>query len=100
MAKWINVATGLVVPADEVQELTPGSGIFVHFNIVQQPSLVATRERGGETTYSASEVGPTKVFDGYAVRIADDATYDPDLDTIQAQAAKSQTALVARGGLT
>jgi len=112
MSKWINTATGLVVPASEVQELAPGSGVFVHVSVIQQKQLViGPRTRGGpaatvtasETaaTVTASETaGPTKVIDGYAVKIGDDETYDPDVHNVQAQAAKAQATLFARGGLT
>lgn len=103
MSKWINTATGLVVPASEVQELAPGSGVFVHVSVIQQKQLVVgPRERGGPAaTFAASETaGPTKVVDGYAVKIGDDETYDPDVHNVQAQAAKAQATLFARGGLT
>lgn len=103
MAKWINTATGLVVPSDEVQEMAPGSGVFVHFTTVTQKSLVVGPQvRGGPAaTYSATpQEGPTKVIDGYAVKIGDDETYDPDIHNVQSQAARAQTTLFARGGLS
>lgn len=121
MAKWINTSTGLEVPASEVRELVPGSGIFVHETTVTatrilatpapprepppppregdpRPVPVETGEFGG-TVYALSEPQNVKTIDGYAVKIADDATYDPNTDTIQAQALASQTVQRARQGV-
>ena len=103
MAKWINTATGLEVPTSEVREMVPGSGIFVHEATVTTTSIKVTRAGGPRRPVPASFelVGPssTKIIDGYAVKIADDATYDAEVNTVSAQALASQTALRARRGV-
>lgn len=102
MAKWINTATGLEVPASEVREAIPGSGIFVHETTVTAQRIMTTGPRGPRLpppTISVTNPETFKAIDGYAVKIADDATYDPNVDTVQAQALASQTALRARGGV-
>jgi len=112
MAKWINTATGLEVPASEVRETIPGSGIFVHETVVTAARIIArptTRDRRtpppddsgelGDTTYSVTEPGPVRVIDGFAIKIGTNDTFNPDTDTLQAQALASQAALRARGGV-
>jgi hypothetical protein len=120
MAKWINTATGLEVPASEVRELVPGSGIYVHETTVTATRILVTpapprepapppREgdppprvvESGEfngNVYALGSPESVKQIDGYAVKIADDATYDASTDTIQAQALASQNVQRARQG--
>lgn len=101
MAKWINTATGLEVPAVEVRELVPGSGIYVHESVVTVARIVEGAGGRGSSSrvsnLSVSSPGPVKVVDGYAVKIADDATYDPAVDNVQRQTLESQAAQRARG---
>lgn len=102
MAKWINTATGLEVPANEVREAFPGSGIFVHETTVTARRIEVTGGGGGRrpaAEITVSDPENQKVVDAFVVRIADDATFDPAVDTVQSQALASQTALRARGGV-
>lgn len=101
MAKYINTRTGLEVPANEVRELTPGSGVYVHVatvGAVRVESSPPVAEGGGEgdvraaaargirtpfgTVYpgdaSAKIVRTAKqVLDAYVVKLGDGETYNP-----------------------
>jgi hypothetical protein len=98
MAKWINIATGLEVPSTSVRELVPGSGLFVHETTYVATKLEVTRERTGVQieTYPNTTI---RTVDGYAVRLEDTETFDPNVDYIGAQVLASQAAIRARGGV-
>lgn len=106
MAKWINVLTGLVVPATEVRELAAGSGLFVHEatkvvnTFTSDPVADPLSPPPGATfgrVYTLRPDTTTRVVDGYAIKLGDDETYDPAVHTIQAQVLAAQAALRARG---
>ena len=92
MAKWYSVATGLEVPATEVRELIPGSGLFLH-----TPSITSTYiiERTGNVVISDPIERPTAI--GYAVKLGDTEKFVPSFDYVRAQVLASQTALLAKG---
>ncbi len=99
MAKWINTTTGLVVPESEVREAVPGSGIFVHFATKTVTPVLHVQSVRGGAALALGEPSSVTVIDGIAVKIADDATYDPDVDNLRSQVLASQAALRARGGI-
>lgn len=99
MAKWVNTSTGLVVPASEVRELFPGSGLFVHETSVDASSIKVTTtddRRVPVVTLEIVPASPKKLVDGYAVKLDDNATFDPNTNTVMAQALASQAAQRAR----
>ena len=89
MAKYINIRTGLEVPANEVREIAPGSGIYVHIAVVQIAKLVSTPSLDRVQTSIPTAFGPlypggttsvvgatTQIADAYVAVIANDATYN------------------------
>ena len=98
MAKWINTSTGAVVPAAEVRELSPGTGVFVHERTVTFDRIKTTlTDRGRVLDVEVVSVTEKRV-DAFVVRIADDATYDPQRDNIASQALAFQAAARAKEG--
>lgn len=93
MAKYINTRTGQEVPANEVRELAPGSGLYVHVVTRAKSRVVSTPGRGsgpgipipgvgvfypdGDTV--VTDVVSTSI-DGYVAVIGDNATYNPATD--------------------
>lgn len=96
MSKWINTSTGEQVPANEVRELTTGSGIFVHETIVQRKQITFVSGRTGRVPVMSTGDVSIKVVDGYAVKIGDDETYDPAKHNVGAQVLNAQNALRLR----
>ena len=96
MAKWINTATGAEVPAEEVRELSPGTGVFVHERTVTFSKIkpIAT-DRGRVLNVEAVTVTEKQV-DAFVIKLADDATFNPQTDNIVSQAAAMQAAARAQ----
>lgn len=99
MAKWINTATGLEVPAAEVRELAPGTGLFVHEASVAYNRIVPTDRDPGRGFIFDVEVQATtaRMVDGFAVRLQDGETYDPAVHSVQVQVAAAQAAQREQG---
>jgi hypothetical protein len=100
MAKYVNTTTGATVPADEVVELSPGSGILI------QRATVATKRletpAGGRGTVP-TPFGPANaesrfvdatqvVVTGFVVKLADNETYDPVTHNVISQVLAVQNA--------
>lgn len=98
MAKWINTASGTEVPASEVRELSPGTGVFVHEATVAYNRVVPTLTDRGRALSVEVQAATEKQVDGFAVRLADDETYDPNKHNITTQARAMQAAVRARQG--
>lgn len=98
MAKWINTSTGVQVPESEVRELSPGTGIFVHERAVTFDKLVPVVTDRGRVLSVEAVTTTQKQVDGFAVKLADDATYNPQTDSLTAQAQKLQATARALEG--
>lgn len=96
MAKWINTSTGVQVPESEVRELSPGTGIFVHERSVTFEKLVPVVTDRGRVLSMEARTTTEKQVDGFVVKLADDATFNPQTDNITAQAVQLQAAARAR----
>ena len=100
MSKWFNLSTGLEVPAAEVREQTAGSGIFVHETTTAPTAQLMINRSGREArTITIGQPIARKVVDGYAVKLADNEAFDPNVNYLGNQALASQAALRARGGV-
>lgn len=97
MAKWYNTSTGLEVPASSVRELQPGTGLFVHETTTTVSNIVE-RDNRGVLSYETIQT-TTKIVDGYAVRLEDSETYDPNVNYLANQVLALQTAIRVRGGV-
>lgn len=98
MAKWFNTATGAQVPAEEVRELSPGTGVYVHEKSVTYNRVVPTLTDRGRVLSVDVESTTGKQVDGFAVRLADDEAYDPNKHNLAAQVRAMQAAQRARLG--
>lgn len=92
MAKWYSVTSGLEIPATEVRELIPGSGLFLHTPLIAAAHI---SKQNGTIVISEPIESPTAI--GYAVKLGDTEKFDPSFDYVRAQVLASQTALLAKG---
>jgi hypothetical protein len=90
--KYINIRTGQEVPANEVRELTPGSGLYVHVTTRTKSVVVSRPRRESEQGIVLPGIGmfyPTgetevntiisSVVDSYVAAIEDGVSYNPEV---------------------
>jgi len=91
--KYINIRTGQEVPANEVRELTPGSGLYVHATTRTKSVVVSRPKRESDQGIELPGIGVfypngeletntivSSAIDSYVAVIEDGAKYDPEIN--------------------